>query len=270
MLARWAFLAGMSWVNHLDLDPESGSFVDDELCELVERPAILGAVVFAGRSPTTCACRALSDALKGFNSDRCYTLFVGVVHNLAGHLVVNILHPAAFLVLRPLDGLLLFEALELLSSGVELPALISHLPPIAIEASRLTSNVGNRWDLDACIYSHDNFTLLRLNIWDGGGGISYPFLALPLDTKNALFSHWHLPTTGDFDLSGFGPIPHGDDECSPQASFFVRSVLTHLQLPVLVIPLGKGLFENGNTAKLEGSVIDRLSITDDLVLDRTW
>jgi hypothetical protein len=156
MFASWAFLAGMSWINQLDLHPESGSLVDDELCELVERPAILGAVVFAGSSPTTCACRALSDSLKGFDSDRCYPKALGIVHDLARDLMVDILHPAAFLVLGPLDGFLLVEALQLLATSIELPTLIAHLSAIAVEPSRLTSDVGDRWDLDACIDSHDD------------------------------------------------------------------------------------------------------------------
>ena len=103
MFACWAFLTGMSWVNHLYLDPKSCSLVGDECGELIERPAVLGAVVFLGRSPTTCACRALSDTFKGFYSDRGYTPLVGMVHNLTGYLVIVILHPAAFLVLGPFD-----------------------------------------------------------------------------------------------------------------------------------------------------------------------
>src|SRR5258708_7791713 len=101
----------MSWVNHLYLDAKPRSFVGDECGELIERPAILGAVVFLGRSPTTCACRAESDTFKGFYSDRCDTLCVGMVHDLAGYLVVDILHPAAFLVIGPLDGFLFLEVL---------------------------------------------------------------------------------------------------------------------------------------------------------------
>src|SRR5579872_5582155 len=101
----------MSWVNHLYLDPETCRLIGDECGELIERPAVGGAVVFLGSSPTTCTCRALSDTFKGFYSDRCHTLRVCMVHNLAGYLVVNILHPAAFLVLCPLDGFLFLEAL---------------------------------------------------------------------------------------------------------------------------------------------------------------
>src|SRR5438093_850029 len=120
----------MSWVNHLDLDPQSCSFVGDECGELIERPTVLGAVVFLGSSPTTCTCRALSDTFKGFYFDCCYTLRVSVLHNLARYLVIDILHPAAFLILGPLDGFLLVEALQLLATSIELAALISHLSPI--------------------------------------------------------------------------------------------------------------------------------------------
>ncbi len=52
-----------------------------------------------------------------------------------------------------------------------------------------------------------------------------------------------------------------------QTSFCVGSVLAHLQLPILVIPLRKRLFENGDTTKLKGSVIDRLGISYDLILN---
>src|SRR5882762_5334503 len=117
----------MSWVNHLHLDAETCCFVDDELGELIERPAVGGAVVFLGRSPTTCACRALSDTFKRFDFDGCYTLCVCMVHNLAGYLVVDILHPSALLVLGPLDGSLLFEVLELFAASVERAALVSHM-----------------------------------------------------------------------------------------------------------------------------------------------
>ena len=51
MLARWAFLTGMSWVNHLYLDAESRSFVGDECGELIERPAVLGHGCFSGHKP---------------------------------------------------------------------------------------------------------------------------------------------------------------------------------------------------------------------------
>lgn len=171
MLAGWAFLAGMSRIDHLDLDPESGSLAADELCELVERPAIDGAVVFAGRSPTTCACRALSDALKGFDSDRAHPLCMGIVHDLARDLVVDILHPAAFLVLGPLDGFLLVKALELLAASIELATLVPHLSAIAVEASGLTSNVGDGWDFDACVHSHDDLGFGGRDRWEGGDGL---------------------------------------------------------------------------------------------------
>src|SRR6266550_1597410 len=181
MFARWAFLAGVSWVNHLHLDAESRSFVGDELCELIERPAIGGAVVFLGRSPTTCTCRALTYSLKGFDSDRCHTRSLGRVHNLAGYLVVDILHPAAFLVLGPLDRFLFLEALQLLSASIECAALVPHLSPVAIEPCRFPSDIGNRWDFDACVYSHDDLALCRLCIWKRCGCIGYPLLILPLD-----------------------------------------------------------------------------------------
>src|SRR5437588_1572510 len=122
----------MSWVNHLYLDPKSCSLVGDECGELVERPAIGGAVVFLGRSPTTCTCRALSDTFKGFYSDRGYTPLVGMVHNLAGYPVIDILHPAAFLILGPLDGFLFLEFLKLFAASIELSALVPHLSPVAI------------------------------------------------------------------------------------------------------------------------------------------
>src|SRR5579884_2512268 len=103
LLAGRAVLRGVGRIDQLHLDACAFCLVADELCELVERPAILGAVVFAGSSPTTCACRALSDSLKGFDSDRCYPEALGIVHDLARDLMVDILHPAAFLVLGPLD-----------------------------------------------------------------------------------------------------------------------------------------------------------------------
>src|SRR5207248_3045374 len=128
-----------------------------EAGELIERPTIDGAVVFLGRSPTTCACRALPDSFKGFDFDCCYTLRVGVVHYLARYLVVDILHPAAFLVLGPRERLLFFEVLQLLATSIELPPLVSHLSSIAVEPSGLACNKGDRWDFDACVHSHDDF-----------------------------------------------------------------------------------------------------------------
>jgi hypothetical protein len=245
MFASGAFLAGMSWINQLDLHPESGSLVDDELCELVERPAILGAVVFSGSSPTTCACRALSDSLKGFDSDRCYPKALGIVHDLARDLMVDILHPAAFLVLGPLDRFLLVEALQLLPAGVELPALVPHLSTIAVEPSARSLDIGDGWDFDACVHSHDHLTLGLIHIWQGGSCIGDPFLAFSLDAQDALFANWYFSTTGDLDLFGLGPIPQRDDERSLESPMFVRSRLAHRELPILVIPLGKGLLENG-------------------------
>ncbi len=165
VFACWAFLAGISWVDHLDLDAKPCRFVGDELRELIERPTVEGAVVFTGFCPTTCACRALSDAVKGFYSDCPYTLSVGIVDDLARDLVVGILHPAAFLVLGPLDGFLLFEVLQLLPASIELAALVSHLSTIAVEPSRLTSDIGHCWNLDACVHSHDDLTLLLFYVW---------------------------------------------------------------------------------------------------------
>jgi hypothetical protein len=64
--------------------------------QLVETPTVLHAAVFAGACPTTITCGVLADACQGFHFDRAYTLFLGVVHDLPGKLVVTILHPPRF------------------------------------------------------------------------------------------------------------------------------------------------------------------------------
>ncbi len=260
----------MSWVNHFHLDAKPCSFVGDECGELIERPAILGAVVFLGAGPTTCTCRALSDTFKGFYSDRCNTLRMGMVHHLAGYLMIDILHPAAFLVLGSLDGSLLVEALQLLAASIERAALVSHLSPIAIEPRGFACNVGDGWDLDARVHSHDDLTLLRLYVWQRRCCIGYPLLILPFDAENALLTNGQFPTTGDLDLSSSHAIPHGDDEHALASAFVVRSGLAHLKLPILVVPLSEGLFENGDTTKLKGSIVDALGIADHLILNGTW
>ena len=59
-----------------------------------------------------------------------------MVHDLAGYLVIDILHPAAFLVLGPLDGFLFLEVLQFLSASIELSTFVPHLSPIAVEPCR--------------------------------------------------------------------------------------------------------------------------------------
>src|SRR6266478_1214937 len=78
-LTCWAFLRGMSWINHLYLNAKTCSLIGDELRELRERPAILVAVVFAGRGPTTCTCRALSNSREPLYFDRSYPRLMGVI-----------------------------------------------------------------------------------------------------------------------------------------------------------------------------------------------
>src|SRR5712692_113090 len=66
---RRAFLRSVGRVYLLYLDAESLCFVGDEGRQLVEAPTILHAVVFAGRCPTTCTCRALAHPCKGLDFD---------------------------------------------------------------------------------------------------------------------------------------------------------------------------------------------------------
>ena len=99
-----AFLARIYGVYLLYFDTKTLCFVGNEHRELIEAPTVLHAVVFAGVRPTTCACRALAYPLQGFNLDRAHTLFMRMVHDLSGQLVVDILPPPAFLALALLDG----------------------------------------------------------------------------------------------------------------------------------------------------------------------
>src|SRR6266852_6792076 len=98
------FLGRIGRVYLLNLDAKPFRFIGDECGQLVEAPTILHAVVFAGFRPTTCTCRALADAVQGFNLDGSYAPLMGMVDDLPGKLMVDILHPAGFFALATFDG----------------------------------------------------------------------------------------------------------------------------------------------------------------------
>src|SRR5215467_1540019 len=99
-----AFLTGIGRVYLFNLDAKSFCLVGDEHAQLVEAPIILHAVVFAGRCPTTFACRVLAYALQGFNLDRSHTLLRGMTDDLARKLMIDSLHPSPFFALTLLDS----------------------------------------------------------------------------------------------------------------------------------------------------------------------
>src|SRR5438034_2150774 len=126
-----ALLGGIGRVDLLNLDAQPFRFVGDEQGELIEAPTVFHAVVFAGFGPTTCACRALTDACKGLYFDGAHALLMGMVHHLPGKLMVDIFHPTRFFALAFLDGADFLCLLELLTSAVEASAhmtLISAIP----------------------------------------------------------------------------------------------------------------------------------------------
>src|SRR5260370_26342969 len=98
------FLGGIGRVYLPFLSTKSLGLVADEGGQLVVAPTILHTVVFAGFRPTTCTCRALADTLQGFDFDRSYPLFMGMVDDLPGNLMVDILHRARLFYLHLLHG----------------------------------------------------------------------------------------------------------------------------------------------------------------------
>src|SRR5258708_27608152 len=119
------FLAGIGWVYLLDRDAKPLRFVGDEHRQLRETPGVFHPVVFAGSCPTTGACRALADACKRLSFDGTHALFMGMVHNVPGKLMVDILHPPRFFALAFLDGPCLFRFLQALPSPVKASPLLS-------------------------------------------------------------------------------------------------------------------------------------------------
>ena len=132
------FFGSVGRINLLYLYPKTLRFVGDKQGELVEAPGILHPVVFASLRSTTCACRALADTCKGFDFDCAHTLFMGVVDNLTGKLMVDILHPTGFFALAFLHGTCLLGLLKLLPTGIEASPHVPLVPAIAKEAGAPT------------------------------------------------------------------------------------------------------------------------------------
>ncbi len=143
------FLGGIGRVYLLYLDTKSLGLVADEGGQLGVAPTILHAVVFAGFRPTTCTCRALADTLQGFDFDRSYPLFMGMVDDLPGKLMVDILHPAGFFALTLFDGTCLLCLLQLLATSLETTAHVPQISSIAKEATALPAHIGDSRYFDA-------------------------------------------------------------------------------------------------------------------------
>ncbi len=122
--ASRAFLTRVRRINLFYADTYTCCFVGDEHGELIEGPRILHTVVFAGRCPTTFACRALAYSGEGFYFDHAAASSLGMIDDSPGKLVIYVFHPAAFLSLALANGSDLFGFLERLSTGVEAPAHI--------------------------------------------------------------------------------------------------------------------------------------------------
>src|SRR3989442_4698634 len=81
--ARKACLGGIGRIHLLYLGAKSVCLVGKERRQLVEAPRILHTVVFAGGSPTTCACRALAYAMQVFDLDGTHAPLMGMVDDLS-------------------------------------------------------------------------------------------------------------------------------------------------------------------------------------------
>src|SRR5258708_721106 len=153
------FLAGIGWVYLLYRDAKPFRFVGDEHRQLIEAPGVFHPVVFAGRCPTTGACRALADACKRLYFDGTHALFMGMVHNVPGKLMVDILHPPRFFALAFLDGACLSRFLQALASAVEASAHVSLISAIAKEARSLASDMRYSRDFDPKIHTQNGLPL---------------------------------------------------------------------------------------------------------------
>src|SRR6266852_5789893 len=227
-----AFLRGVGRVDLLYFDAKPFRFVGDEHRELIEAPGILHAVVFAGLRPTTCACRALAYSCKRFHFDGSHTMFMGMVDDLTGELVVDIFHPTGFFALALLDGAWLLGFLQLLASGVEASSHVPLIATIAKEAGSFASDMDDSRDFDPKINPHDAFLggwcRIGFQLHVSTGYLYLLYLAFERDRQR---EH---------------PLFHA---------------------PILLVPLANQLLEFGQFVQLKGTCEDGAGITQGLIFD---
>ena len=179
-----ALLRGVGRVDLLHFDAQTCSFVADEQRQLREAPTIFHAVVFAGFRPTTGACRALAYPRKRLYFDGANALLLGMIDDLTGKLVVDILHPTRFFALAFLDGTGFLRLLQLLASGIEASPHVPLIAPIAEETGSFAPDMGDRRNFDAQVNAHDAFLLGSHGVRLGHRDIGNPFAPFLLDAQD--------------------------------------------------------------------------------------
>ncbi len=132
-----AFLTGIGQIDLFYLDAKPFRFVSEECRQLIEAPTVFHPVVFAGFGPTTFACRALAYSCKRLYFDRSYAMLIGMIDNLSGKLMVDILHPSGFFALAFPYSTEFLGLLEFLATAIEATAHMPLITAIAKEAGSL-------------------------------------------------------------------------------------------------------------------------------------
>ncbi len=250
-----AFLARIGRVYLLYLDAKPLRLVGDEHRQLIEAPTVFHAVVFAGRRPTTCACRALAYSCKRFDFDRTHPLRLCMVHDLAGKLVVDILHPPRFFALAFPDGTGFLRLVQGLAAAVEATAHHALITSIAVEADALPAHIGDRRHFDAQVNAHHALRFYGFRFREGHGDIGDPLASLLLDAQDAWESSQRDGGTADRELLHLAIQRDGYNQDVP------------LDVPVLIVPLANGLLEDGQYVQIEGTRKDGAGIAQGLIFD---
>src|SRR5262249_10910384 len=192
---------------------------------------------------------------QGFYLDRAYSLFMGVVHDLPGQFVIDILHPPVFLAFALFDGSFLLGLLQLLATSIEATAHLPLIATIAKEKASLPTDIGHSRYLDAQINPHHAVLLYWFRLLNGHRDIGHPLPPLLLDTQDARSAIKFHISTRNLDLLRLAIQTDWQGEH------------TLLKMPVLVIPLTDGFFQDRQAIQVQGSFKDRTRIPQGLIFD---